>query len=251
MLTKNTIKIIQSLVDKKGRKENGLFVIEGEKMVNEALNSGLKILEIYGTADWFEKKELIDFNGKKEMVKESELKKISTLSTPNNVLCVVEIPKYKIDFKKITQNFVLGLDNIQDPGNLGTIIRTADWFGITDIFCSVGSVDAYNPKVVQATMGAISRARVHYVDLADLINKIKKQDKNYLIYGAFMDGKNIFEEKFKNKGMLIFGNESQGISGDIEKEVNKKITIPRAKGSQMESLNVSVAAGIILAECGN
>jgi TrmH family RNA methyltransferase len=245
MLTKNKIKFIQSLVEKKSRKENGLFVVEGEKMATEVLFSDLKVTEVYAVADWFEDNELFEFYGLKEIVSEDELKKISQLITPNKVLLIVKIPEYKMELKNILNNFVLGLDNLQDPGNLGAIIRTADWFGIKDIFCSSNSVDAYNPKVVSATMGAVARVRVHYVDLPELVNKIKKQDKNYPVYGAMMDGKSVYEEKFLDKGIIIFGNESQGISAETEKIIDQKITIPRAKNSQAESLNVAMAVGVV------
>lgn len=246
MLTKNKIKLISSLKDKKHRQENGVFVVEGDKLVKEALSSNFVVTEVYAVGSWWEDNELTDFNGIKEVVKETELKKISNFKTPNQVLALVKMPDFKLNYEEATREALIGLDKIQDPGNLGTIIRTADWFGLKNIICSLDSVDVYNPKVVQATMGSIFRVKVFYADLKEAIKELKKQDNNYQVCGATLDGQDVLKEKLPEKAMLIFGNESQGISSEIVNMLDKKISIPRAANSQAESLNVAVSVGVLL-----
>jgi len=223
-----------------------LFVVEGEKMLREALASDFKVKEVYAIAEWWEKNELSGYQGIKEIVKTEELKKISNLKNPNQVLAVVELKEKDIDYSEIVSESVLVLDRLQDPGNLGTIMRTAEWFGVKNIICSTDSADVYNPKVVQATMGSIFRVNVFYNDLIDFIKEVKKQDKDYLVCGTTLDGGDVFKEKIPKKAVLVFGNESQGISEGVIKLLDKKISIPHAANSQAESLNVAVSVGVLL-----
>lgn len=171
-----------------------------------------------------------------------DIEKISTLKTPQEVIGLVKIPIWPtLNYDSLKQRFSLVLDNIQDPGNMGTIIRTADWFGINDIICSEDTVDVYNPKVVQATMGSLARVNVHYTTLAQALQQIKLP-----IFGAMLDGENIYNTTFGDEGLLVMGNEGNGISADIERLITTKITIPRA--GQAESLNVAIATAILCSE---
>lgn len=244
MISKAKIKLIQSLKSKKYRNKNGLFVVEGKKSIVDLLQAGMKAVHIFSL------KHLIDeFSVADCIIDEvslSEIKKISFLSTPSNALALFKIPENDIHAAN-QDNFILALDNVQDPGNLGTIIRTADWFGIQHIVCSTNTVDVYNPKVVQASMGSIARVRVYYLDLFDYLKSV--QDK-FTLYGSFMKGTSVYETNFTEKKILIMGSEGQGISLAIEKLINKKIAIPIfAKGnSKPESLNVAIATGIIISD---
>lgn len=178
---------------------------------------------------------------------QADYKKISFQKSPQGVLAVFEKPNFEIALDAITDKLILALDDIQDPGNLGTIIRLADWFGISDVFCSHHTADVFNPKTIQSTMGAIARVRVHYVDLAEFLEKMKGKMP---IYGTFMNGKNIYTEKLSKNGIIIMGNEGNGISPEIEKNVSDKITIPSFAPDEVssESLNVGVATAIVVAE---
>jgi len=234
MLTNTTIKQIRSLSLKKNRKTEGLFVAEGEKIVNELVDSDFDIQAIYATSDWSGENATI--------ISEKELGRISTLKTPNKVLAVVKIP---LENGRISGQTVLALDGVRDPGNLGTIIRLADWFGIEHILCSENSVDYLNPKVVQSSMGSISRVKVHYVNLAEEFRNYP----DYSLFATVMDGTNFKEIKMPSKRILIFGNESMGISEAILDLEVEKISIPKAQHSKAESLNVAVACGIFLSNC--
>jgi len=228
MLTNNEIKTIRSLKDKKNRDATGLFVVEGEKMVREALASGYSVEAIYRTED----------------IGEAAMSRISLLSSPSPVLAVVRIPE---ETEAVTDNSLcLGLDSVRDPGNMGTIIRLADWFGVRSIFCTEDSVDIHNPKVVQATMGAIFRVRVTHCDLAALCRGFHR--KGLPVYGTFLDGGNIYSRELRNEGIIIMGNESDGISREVAKEVDEKLFIPSFGGSLAESLNVAVATAVTLSE---
>ena len=239
-LSKNQIKFICSLHQKKHRTENGLFIAEGEKVVKELLLSSLKIESIYATKNFADQNQ--EFNT--TIITEDELTKISALTTPNEVLAIAQIPHYKIDRKEIADSLSLVLDEIQDPGNLGTIIRIADWFGIKNIICSENSVDPFNPKVVQATMGSIFRVKIHHTDL-----KLFLETENSLeIYGAVLNGENIYEEKLTGKGLIILGNESKGISKELLPFITHKIKIPSHDHSKAESLNIASATAIICYE---
>lgn len=236
MISKNKIKSIQALRLKKNRDSSQLFVLEGEKMVQEIiLQAPEQLVCIYHTTDFkFPKNEnLVE----RELISEQELKQISSLQTPNKCLAVVRF----LNFQKNDSDFFLALDGVQDPGNMGTILRLADWFGIQTLFCSQETVDVYNPKVVQASMGAILRVAVEYVDL-----KTKFESLNLPVYGALLEGKNVYHEKLTRKGILLLGNEGKGISPELQKSITHPIHIPRF--GQAESLNVAVATGILISE---
>ncbi|PWK19148.1 TrmH family RNA methyltransferase [Xanthomarina spongicola] len=235
MLSKNQIKLISSLKQKKYRLQHNLFVVEGVKTINELIVSKFNLHQLF-TIESFK----IDAN-LETIITEAELKKISFLSTPNKALALFKIPESKqIQFNQL----IVALDNVRDPGNLGTIIRLCDWFGIKDLVCNIETVDCYNPKVIQATMGSISRVNITYLDLKGFI-----KDANTRSFGTFMDGENVYKMKLPSEGILILGNEANGISKDIEKLVSKKIAIPRFGNVQAtESLNVATATAILLSE---
>ncbi len=236
MLTKNAMKIITSLGSKKYRQKYNLFVVEGVKNVKEVLKSNITVKELYTTNQNFDAK----INLPVHYLSPNELKKISFLSTPNECLAVCEIPPQRsiAPIKGLT----LVLDTINDPGNLGTIIRLADWFGITQIICSKETVDVYNPKVIMSTMGSFARVAVHYTDILEVIENYK-----FPILGAFMEGESIFQFPFPENAMLVMGSEAHGISKAVEDKITNKISIP-AIGKQTESLNVAMATSIIVGE---
>ncbi|MDO9262066.1 MAG: RNA methyltransferase [Flavobacteriaceae bacterium] len=237
MLSKNNIKLIKSLEHKKFRNQHQLFVVEGLKNVDEFLKSDYQLEKIYTVNTDFNS----DFADKIEIITEDELKKISFLKNPNQVLAVFQIPTVQ---KTTTQNLIAALDSVNDPGNLGTIIRLCDWFGVKQIICSTDTVDCYNPKVVQATMGSLTRVQLFYTDLADFIATYDGS-----VFGTFMDGANIYKLHLPKKGMVVMGNEANGISTEIEKLITQKITIPAFRNqSQTESLNVATATAIVLSE---
>lgn len=235
MLSKNQIKHIVRLKQKKYREQEGLFVAEGVKVIRELLDSKLELVHIYSLESFNQSANL------ETLVTETELKKISFLKTPNQALALFKIPKSR----KVNENdLVIALDEVRDPGNLGTIIRLCDWFGVQDLVCSNATVDCYNPKVIQATMGSISRVNITYLDLESFL-----QDAKVPVYGAFMDGKNVYSEKLPNNGILVMGNEANGISDNVEKQLTNKLTIPRFGSLQVaESLNVATATAILLSE---
>lgn len=253
MLSKNKIKFINSIKKKKYREIHQCFFVEGEKMVDELLHSDIEINEIFATPTWLKQNKQIVDTIKNQIeideITEDELKKISALSTPNKVFAIAKQPSYIYNLNAIQSELSLFLDNINDPGNLGTIIRIADWFGIKHIFCSQGSVDLFNPKVVQATMGAIFRVKVHYVDSKEFLSEVTKL-KDYKIYGTFLEGGNIYHEQLSKSGLIIMGSESHGISDDIKPYVHKKLFIPNypVDRKTTESLNISVATSIICSE---
>ncbi len=235
MLSKNQIKLLTRLKQKKYRQQHGLFVAEGVKTIQELLNSNLELEQLYAVKSF-------NINTNLEtLISEADLKKISSLKTPNQALAVFKIP----ECQAISESgFIVALDAIRDPGNLGTIIRLCDWFGITQLVCSEQTVDCYNPKVIQATMGSITRVSLNYVDLNQFLSATKLP-----IYGAFMDGKNVYRESLSNNGVLVMGNEANGISEDIEKHITKRVSIPRFGAIQeTESLNVATATAILLSE---
>lgn len=237
MITKNQIKLISSLQQKKQRLVHNLFFAEGVKVIQELLNSDFELEQLYVTEDVFEDIEI----SKKTMISDSDLKKISALATPNNCLAVLRIPASKTISEK---GLIVALDDIRDPGNLGTIIRLCDWFGIEQLICSKETVEIYNPKVVQATMGSISRVTINYVDLDDFITKSK-----LTVFGTFMDGNNIYKEQLPGEGIIVMGNEANGISKSLEKLIKKRLSIPRFGNlQQTESLNVATATAIVLSE---
>ncbi|MEG3657271.1 RNA methyltransferase [Arenibacter palladensis] len=236
MVVKSQIKFIKNLQQKKYRTQNNLFVVEGIKTVRELIDSSLKVYKIYVTDSKVLGREA-DFV---ELISEGELKKMSGLSTPNKVLGVFHIPVPEpLDFS----DWVIALDDVRDPGNMGTIIRLCDWFGVKSLICSSNSVDCYNPKVLQATMGSISRVNIVYGDLQGIIS-----NSGVPVYGAFMDGAVVYKEEFPKRGVLVMGNEANGVSEAIENLVGKKISIPQFGPKTAESLNVATATAILLNE---
>lgn len=248
MLSKSQIRLITSLQYKKFRKQHGLFVVEGAKSVAEFIQSDYQVQQLFATAGSFAKMDKIPQNIKFVEISEAELKKISNLQTPQGVLATVSIPVTEeggknvvIDPNSLAGDFTLVLDDVQDPGNLGTIIRTADWFGISRIICSPGSVDVYNPKAVQASMGSLSRMRVIYADLPVLIFKTQLP-----VFGAMLEGTSIYRTKFGREGLIILGNEGNGISPEVADLIQHPVTIPRI--GRAESLNVAISAAIFCSE---
>lgn len=237
MLSKSQIKLITSLDKKKYRRNHQLFVVEGIKSIQEFLNSDYKLDLLFSVEDIFQINEVST-----NLISDNELKKISFLSSPNRALAIFKIPEVKaID----DTSLVVALDNISDPGNLGTIIRLCDWFGIKDLICSTNTVDCFNPKVVQASMGSLTRVNITYLDLEDYL----KNQQSKPIYGTFMDGKSIYSSTVNNKGVLVLGNEANGIGEEIEKTVTDRIAIPQfGLKKETESLNVATAAAILLSE---
>jgi len=235
MLSKNQIKLISSLKQKKYRLQHGLFVAEGVKTINELLASNFKLNQIYSIKSF-----KIDAN-LETIITDIELKKISFLASPNTALALFKIPEpAQID----TNQLIVALDNVRDPGNLGTIIRLCDWFGIRDLVCNLETVDCFNPKVIQATMGSVSRVNITYLDLKTFIKNAESKS-----FGTFIEGENIYNKQLPEKGILILGNEANGIAEDIEKLVSEKITIPRFGNIQAtESLNVATATAVLLSE---
>ena len=235
MLFKNQIKLIKSLKQKKYRLQHGFFVAEGIKTIKELLQSNLTLHKLYTT-------ETFNIDAEDEiLISETDLKRISFLKTPNKALAIFKIPVSKtIETNKL----IVALDDVRDPGNLGTIIRICDWFGIKDLVCSKETVNCFNPKVIQVTMGSIARVNISYLNLQAFLI-----DTNLPVFGAFMEGENAYAKQLPKKGVLIMGNEANGISKDIEVAVTEKISIPRFGELQtIESLNVATATAILLSE---
>ena len=237
MLSKNQIKFIRSLKKKKFRQLNQLFLAEGVKVVNELLNSSFKLHKLYGTASFQNTFKINDL----QIITEEELKMVSDFTNPNQVIGIFEIPQEK---KPLDQGLTVALDDINDPGNLGTIIRLCDWFGVSQLICSNNTVDCFNPKVVQASMGSLTRIQINYVDLSNYLTQEKR-----VIYGTFLDGENIYNSKHEINSVLVLGNEANGISERIGELVQRKLTIPQfGDQQQTESLNVATATAIFLSE---
>ena len=243
MISKNQIKFIRSLQLKKHRDTHNCFVVEGKKIVDEIIQSDFSIYQIFATKGWL----LSNLNIVAEQthqISEKELSRISQHSTPNKVLAVVEKVERELKISTITKGLTLVLDEIKDPGNLGTIIRVCDWFGVERIICSKNSVDIYNSKVVQSSMGSLVRVMVYYADIEDVINQLPS---DFPIYGAYMDGKNITDIVIEKDAILIMGNESFGISDKVGLFIKERIAIPNKKEGA-ESLNVAIATSILLHE---
>lgn len=245
MISKNKIKLITSLSQKKFRDESGLFIAEGTKLVLD-LASVFQCSILLATPEWLNNHSAITAAELIEAT-ESELAKISKQKSPQGVMAVFTKPTYKLNNYKFDNKLILALDDVQDPGNLGTIIRIADWFGITDIFCSEHSADVYNPKTVQATMGALARVKIHTVNLASFL---ETSAANTPIYGTFLDGDNIYTTSLTQHGIIVMGNEGNGISAEIENKINSRLLIPNFPAGQptSESLNVGVATALVCAE---
>ena len=235
MLSKNELKYIQSLCQKKQRQTEGLFIAEGTKIAEELESAKFRVRKLYALASWAEQ-----YSGNAEVIKvtEAELTKISQLQTPNQVLAIVEQKKW-VTPTAFSTGLTLVLDGLQDPGNMGTLIRIADWFGIKQVMASLDTVELYNPKVIQSTMGSFTRVEVSYVSLAPMLAKT-----NLPVYGALLEGKPIYSLQPVQEGILVIGNESKGIREALLPHITQPITIPRIGGA--ESLNAAVAAGILL-----
>lgn len=235
MLSKNQIKLITSLKQKKQRQQHGFFVVEGVKTIKELLQSHLKLHALYTT-------ETFNIDAKVEvLISESDLKRISFLTTPNTALAIFKIPKPKAIE---TNGLVVALDAVRDPGNLGTIIRLCDWFGVKELVCSTETVDCFNPKVIQSTMGSIARVNINYINLTTFLKEAELP-----VFGAFMEGETVYKKQLPEKGILVMGNEANGVSKEIEAIITEKIAIPRFGDLQAtESLNVATATAILLSE---
>ena len=259
MLTKSRLSLLRALRQKKFRNEHGLFVAEGDKLVPEILASSFAIETVYGTEEWLkENSKIVKKAAEAIAVTKEELARISSLVTPQHVLAVVSMPVYSLDEAELLSTYSILLDGIRDPGNLGTIIRIADWFGIRDIICSPDTAEAWNPKVVQASMGSLLRVRLHEMDPAQFLFNLKKAaDKEKMnipvVYGTFLEGEDIYKTKFNTTGVIVIGNEANGITAETEKHIGKKITIPlvplyNGDKGRPESLNAAVATAIVCAE---
>jgi TrmH family RNA methyltransferase len=237
MITKNEIKLIRSLKIKKNREQEGLFVVEGQKALLEILDSGLEVVQVFSTgpinsnieAPWSD-------------ISENELRQISSFVTPNDVVALVKIPKIE-EGELAFKGLVIALDNVQDPGNLGSILRSADWFGVGTVICSEDTVDRYNSKVVQASMGAVGRINVLYGNLLSRLEEIKG---SHTIYGASLKGTNAYELSWPREAVLLIGNEANGLGTRYDSVVRAHISIPGFGG--VESLNASVACSILCSE---
>lgn len=250
MFTKGQANMIKSLHDKKDRQKMGLFLVEGEKSVVETINSDFEIKTILATKAFYTKYQKL-INSKKieyEIVEAPEIEKVSTMESNDAALAIVEQKNTETLKPEISENeIILALDNIRDPGNFGTIIRIADWYGIKKIIASIGTVDFYNPKVISATKGSFTRVSVFYADLENYLRETKAP-----VLGAFMKGENVHKLAFPKNGILVMGNESNGITLEIEKLITQKVSIPNfggqalEKNGRAESLNVAIATAVIL-----
>jgi TrmH family RNA methyltransferase len=247
MLSKNQARKIQALHLKKNRVSEGLFIAEGPKLSAEILRSGIIIKEIYATKEWLSHAEIPQLVPVTE-ISDDELKKISTLSTPNQVLMVCSTPVQEIDYNGIDSGINLYLDDIRDPGNLGTIIRLADWFGVSQVICSPGTAEVYSPKTIQSSMGSITRVKVVNCLFGDLLAGFKERRIAVPIYGALLEGENIYTAKQLAFGLIVIGNESNGISEDVISGLTHRIKIPASSKNGAESLNAAMAASLIVAE---
>ena len=250
MLSKNKAKFIISLQKKKIREEYKLYVIEGDKIVKEFISAGIPIKSLIAKPEFISSlpKESLKTVAETEPVSYEELKQISGLKTPHNALAVVCMPEHEISQTKLLKGQCVALDCIQDPGNLGTIIRAAVWFGINNIVCSEDCVDVYNPKVIQASMGAIIHVKVLYTDLKKFLSAAKK--KKMAVYGTMLEGESIYCQTLGNKGIILLGNESKGISDDLIPFIDHKLMIPKFSDATLgiDSLNVGMAASIVFSE---
>lgn len=243
-LSKNKIKYIHSLELKKIRKEERVFLAEGPKLVGDLLGH-FPCRFLAATPSWLQEHPGIDASELVE-VSQEDLSRASLLKTPQQVLAIFEQPQYTLDPEAVRSSLCLALDDVQDPGNLGTIIRLADWFGIEHIFCSTGTADVYNPKTVQATMGALARVKVHYCSLPQLIESLT----DIPVYGTFLNGNIIYAESLSAHGLIVMGNEGKGVSPEVERLINKKLYIPNypQERETSESLNVAIATAVVCSE---
>lgn len=253
VLTKNIIKEIRSLEQRKSRLEQGAWLAEGNKMVGDLLRTTdlpFRCLKLIATQEWWQENNALQSLAKEcYEVSRQEMDRVSLLHAPQDVLGVFSLPSLDDSCPKAdSSRLSILLDEVQDPGNVGTIIRTADWFGIRDIYCAPGTADCFSPKVVQATMSALGRVRMHYFKSRDNYLQWLGNNDPMPLYGTFLEGENIYLKKLVAKGLLIMGNEGRGISEDVAQRVNEKILIPAFAEEHVESLNVGIATAICLSE---
>ena len=250
MVSKSQRQFVRSLSQRKHRQNAGLFVAEGARIVEDLLRSSIEIKTIFATADWFEKAHsTIPSTIELHQVDERELERMSELTTPNRALALVAMPQATFGIDACRGKLILGLEDIQDPGNLGTMIRLCDWFGIENIVASAATVDCYNAKVVQATMGSIARVNMHYRDdFAELVSRFGKEGKR--IYATTLQGENIYRAELERDALVLFGNEGNGLSADILERCTHRLCVPsfNANALRAESLNVAIAASIVCSE---
>lgn len=239
MLTKSEIQLVNSLRSKKFRQKYNQFIVEGEKAVAEALQNNLEVVQVFGTEEW--RTLYLPLLGKVPytLVNAKELERISGFEQPNKALAIVALPTHNFNSNIFDESITIALDFIQDPGNMGTIIRTADWYGIKHIVCSENCVDAYNPKVVNATMGSFARVQVHYVNLEEVLTPYANR-----LYACVMDGEPVYNIKNVEKAIIVIGNEGKGISDSLIQLSQNKISIPRR--GKAESLNAAVATAVVI-----
>ena len=247
MISKNRIKYVRSLEMKKYRKAEGVFVAEGHKLVGDLLGA-FPCVYVAATQEWMDS-HVHELKGvEMDVVTDEELRRVSLMETPQQVLAVFRQRIDEVDVNRVVgEQLCLALDDVQNPGNVGTIIRLADWFGIEHIFCSRGCADLYNPKTVQATMGAMARVQVHEVDLPQMLSSLPD---DIPVYGTFLDGENLYGKSLENRGIIVMGNEGKGVSADVEAHVTERLYIPNypAGRETSESLNVAIATAIVCAE---
>jgi RNA methyltransferase, TrmH family len=250
MISKNKIRFIKSLQIKKIRDQERLYVIEGDKLVKEFLAANVPVEMVVAKPEFLAglSADLTKYVSEQESISYEELKQISTLKTPHNALAVVRMPDIEMNISEILKGLCVALDFVQDPGNMGTIIRAAGWFGIKNIICSPDCVDVYNPKVIQASMGALLHVNVYYEDLKKIFTSAKAG--SVPIFGTLLEGSSIYSHKLNNKGIILLGNESKGISDDLLDFITDKIKIPKFSTARegIDSLNVGMAAAIVFSE---
>ena len=243
MISKNKIKFLKSLNLLKFRFKYNMFKVEGWKSLKEFLDSDYKLVSLFATSNWLVKNDLLLDNI--EQIKQKDLVSVSSLKTPSQIIGVFEKKSFELDVNSLENQVSVFLEDVSNPGNLGSVIRTCDWFGINQIICSNQSVDMYNPKVVQSSMGSLSRVSIKYVDVDDFFSILKQ--KNIFTLVADLNGQNVFNQNKLSHGIICFGNESRGVSGKLKKIASQKITIPK-KTKTSESLNLSVSFGIIISQ---
>lgn len=250
MISKNKARFIISLQRKKIRDEEGLYVIEGDKIVREFLASGVPLKMLVAKAEFISSLApgMVSESCEVEEVSFDELRQLSTLKTPHNALAVVNITGKELNPEEVLNELCVALEVVQDPGNLGTIIRAAGWFGIKNIVCSAECVDVYNPRVIQASMGALLHVNVYYYDLQKLLSDAGERE--IPVFGTMLEGESIYDHKLGNKGIILFGNESKGISDALAPFITEKIMIPRFSAAKpgIDSLNVGMAAAVVFSE---
>ncbi len=244
-LSKAKMSVLSSLSVKKYRDLHRMFIIEGHKIIDEVINAGMEIKALVGLPESLEYFDISD-NLKYE-ADNRQMEKLSNFKTSSSIIAAVAMPQNCLNISDLTNSLTMAIDMVQDPGNLGTIIRICDWFGIKNIICSKGSTDIYNPKTIQATMGAFLRVNVFYEDLPNFLKKYRETTK-LDCFGTFLEGENIYNCNLPANGLIVMGNEGNGISAEVETEISQKLFIPPFCDSHVESLNISMAAAIVCNE---